>query len=197
MVKNVIVVALVLGLASIASAGFLATDGSAIPGFHGTQPFASGTMSADVDYAVYAPGSFPGDMFTPDPSGGAEYVYAYRVYPTGTKPITFLTVGLATGSGAHNATSLSLYAGAGGIPATAWSIQSSSAAAAFLAPELEDPFFSQVMIFTSPLPPTFDTASVGNGGKSDQKILTTPLVPEPASLAFIILGLGALIRRSR
>ncbi|MCY2955241.1 MAG: PEP-CTERM sorting domain-containing protein [Planctomycetota bacterium] len=195
MVKNVIVVALVLGLASIASAGFLATDGSAMPAFQGTQAFASGTMSADVDYAVYAPGNF-GNILTPDPSGGTDYVYAYQVMPTGTLPVTFLTVGLATGSGAQNEGTAPLYGAAGGIAPTAWSIQSSSAAAAFLIPELNAPSFSQVMLFTSPNGPTFGPASVGDGGNSDQQILTTP-VPEPASLAFLVLGLGALIRRSR
>jgi hypothetical protein len=195
MVKNVIIVALVLGLASIASAGFLATDGSAMPAFQGTQTFASGTMSANVDYAVYAPGNF-GNILTPDPSGGTDYVYAYQVMPTGILPVTVLTVGLATGSGAHNAGTAPLYGAAGGIAPSAWAIQSTSAAALFATPELDAPSFSQVMLFTSPNAPTFGPASVADGGKSDQQILTTP-IPEPASLAFLALGLGALLRRSR
>ncbi len=196
MVRNILVVALVLGIASFASAGFLATDATAMPGFVGSQAFASGSMTANVDYAVYAPGNFAGDALTPDPSGGTEYVYAYQVFPTGTDPVTFMTVGLVTGNGAHNATQYTLYGGAGGIPATAWTVQSSSAAAAFLIPELTSPSFSQVMVFTSPNPPTFTFASVGDGGQSDQQILPTP-IPEPAYLAFLALGLGALLRRAR
>jgi hypothetical protein len=150
-------------------------------------------MQAVVDYAVYAPGSF-GDILTPDPSGGSEYVYAYQIIPTDTLPVTFLTIGLSVP--ADNAVAAPLWGLTGGIPATAWTIQSQGVAAAFLAPELQAPYYSRVLIFTSRYAPGFASASVGNGGKSDQQTLPSP-IPEPGSLALATLAIGALLRRSR
>lgn len=192
MLKHSFVFCLALGFASVASAGFLATDPVALPGFKGSQPFVSGTLNVNVDYAVFAPGAYP---IAEDPSLGSEFVYAYQIFPHDFKPVTFFTVGLAV-SGTHNPAIDLLHATIGGTPPTAWTIQSSSAVGAFFTPNLLSPAYSPVLIFTSAKIPGFGPASVGDGGLSSQQTLPTP-IPEPASLAFGLLAAGALLRRSR
>ena len=92
--KTIGLLLVALAIASTASAGVLATDGNAIGAFQGSVNMANSfqpipgyplfyNVNADVDFAVYAPnlGSSNFDLtFGPgaDPSGGADFVYAYR-----------------------------------------------------------------------------------------------------------------------
>jgi hypothetical protein len=197
MVRTILVVGVMLGLVSVASAGFLSTDPAAM--LKGSQGFSSGTLAANVDYAVYAPGQYPDDGLTGnDPSNGAEYVYAYQVFNTGASPITFLSVGhQGPGAAVHNATPDALHATVGGIAPTLWVALSTSVVGAFNSVQIQPPQHSEVLLFTSPNAPTFRAASVANSGQSNQQTLPTPVVPEPAGLALATLALGALLRRSR
>ena len=83
-----------------AQASLLASDPLAMAAWQGTRTFYAVddvyTLNVTVDYAVYAPGQFPGT----DPSGGADFVYAYEIFNTlnpASVEVTILTVGLAPG----------------------------------------------------------------------------------------------------
>ena len=91
----------VLLVAAPASAVILPVDGNAMPGWQGTRLFQDSfytfQLSANVDFAVYEPGAFDITFgIGADPSGGAEYVYAYQIHNhlTDTSTISALTVGL-------------------------------------------------------------------------------------------------------
>lgn len=85
---------------STALAGPLAGHANSIPAFTGSTPFASGTLSGYVDYAVFLPGDYPGYAgYTPTPG---ELVYAYQITVTGTAPVSVLTVGIDPGNPVDN-----------------------------------------------------------------------------------------------
>jgi hypothetical protein len=199
MSKKCFVVGLLFCLAAVsaAQAGLLASDPNGMVGFTGSMNFASGTMSATVDYAVFSPGTYPNDFITgKDPSNGTEYVYAYQVFPTGQDPTTTLAVGRIAPNVAHNAMVDALHVTVGGVQPSTWNVLSSSVYATFMTPELESPNHSRVLLFTSPSAPGWAPGSVGNGGQSDQKTLPTP-IPEPAGLlGMLAVGYG-LLRRVR
>ena len=110
--KTIGLLLVALAVASTASAGVLATDGNAIGAFQGSVNMANSfqpipgyplfyNVNADVDFAVYAPnlGNSNFDQtFGPgaDPSGGADFVYAYQVFNLASmsSSITSFSVGL-------------------------------------------------------------------------------------------------------
>lgn len=195
-VLGLAVSALFLGGAS-AQAGLLsASSGGAIAGFTGTQLFDDDffgfTVSANVDYAVFAPGTFP----FADPSGGTDYVYAYQIENLDSD-VNKLTVGLdgdePLGSigfisdvGLTDPTA-SAYVGAGPTSA-AWDFTSPGA--------LTINNSSAVLFFTSSAAPEWDSATVDAAWANSQN-LPSPL-PEPAALGLMAMGLGlACVRRRR
>ncbi|GMU23922.1 MAG: hypothetical protein AMXMBFR13_39990 [Phycisphaerae bacterium] len=184
-IRTLVSIVVVL-LASSAFAGPLATDAAGLPAFTGSANFASGALTAVMDYSVFAPGAYTGA----DPSGGSEYVYAYQVFNTSTsRNINGFSVGLLAGGGAHNESADAGYPMVGGVAPTFVSIGATSMAADFVAPEILTGGFSQVVILTSPLGPTFASASVQSGGLQAQNLAPTP-IPEPTSL--LLLGLMGL-----
>ena len=95
----------VLLIASPASAGTLASDTNALPGWHGTQMFSGSAYGsgmapffhADVDYAVYELDKFKDSFPSQDTTGWNDYVYTYQIFNTGIlteESIKFFTVGL-------------------------------------------------------------------------------------------------------
>ena len=87
-----------------AGAGVLDGDGSAL--FSGTKTLTDSMMMVDpvdVEYAVYAKGQFDLSFPGADPTGGAEYVFAYQLYgdPLGMFPwdnLFGLSVGIMDGA---------------------------------------------------------------------------------------------------
>jgi len=198
------VLVLAWGWALPAHAGILTTGAGFLKG---TEHFAGssslGSLDANVDYAVYAPGNYPGT----DPSSGHEFVYAYQIFALGdaTLPLSTLTVGVAYDSststnvsGGHNATYDPAYPdNTGAHPIVESLTPSSSSFLSLFAPGISPGGHSAILLFTSPNPPTFTSASVQNGGVSDQELLPSP-IPEPGTLALAGIGAGlVLVRRRR
>jgi hypothetical protein len=201
-------------LTGVAAAGPLPLDpnGMGAP-WQGTASFSgttgANTLNAQVDYAVYAPGQFgtsaalgaPGH--TPaDPSGGADYVYAYEIFngvPAGTVIDLNLSVGLASGAIPNGSTNITNDPGtpAGGVApslsqfipgsdpeqAAKWSYTTGLAVGAH----------SDILIFTSPFPPQFFLSSMQGGHAT---IASSPLpspTPEPATATLSIIGVVCLL----
>jgi hypothetical protein len=184
---------------SSANAGVLVSGGGGIPAFTGTQLFdnsaATFTVSANVDYAVFAPGAFGVAFPGEDTSGGAHYVYAYQIFNLDTDVLR-LTVGLdgdeSLGSIGFISDGLvnpsdSLYVGAGPTSA-AWDFDPAT---------LTNGLSSAILFFTSPGAPEMDSAVV-EAEFVDSHDLPSPL-PEPATLSLVALGTGIVFfgRRRR
>jgi len=150
-----------------AYSAILATDANAIAGFHGTRDFsttiATLSMKGEVDYAVYAPGQFkltfgPGS----DPSNDTRYVYAYQMHNTGgaaDRDLGFLSVGF-DGPGGSNPQNISFLNNNLGDDPSASTLSPTSgppynSATWNFATPIPDARFSEILLFTSPLPPSF------------------------------------------
>jgi len=196
----------VLGTAAVvaltagsASAGLLAANsGGAIPAYTGSVNFAGGllsfTVDADVDYAVFAPGTFEAAFPGQDPSGGTEYVYAYQITNNDTD-VSKLTVGL---DGDEPLGSIGFVSDVSSTdPTASLFVGTTSAAWDFTVPNpLVNGAESSVLIFTSAAAPEWDSGTV-EASFPDSQQLPSPL-PEPASLGLVALGLGLVsVRRHR
>jgi hypothetical protein len=179
-------------------------DGGVPTTWQGTQayfapaPVGGGQLKADVDFAVFAPGQF-GLSYggAADPSGGAHYVYAYQVHNTapgavGDRSISMMTVGL---DGNESPAGIGFVLAGGLAPSSASFIPAgpphTSAGWSFTGALLAPTMTSEILIFTSPHGPEFDTASL-LGGINNTQMLPSP-VPEPTSVVLFILGAAALL----
>ena len=183
-----------LGASLCASAGLaLSADTSAMTGWYGTLQLDNGIgLAANVDYAVYAPGTFGGSVPT------NEYVYAYQAFSIGSVAVSTMTVGILEGNGAANAqTDLTHGVSDGILPTYRLLLPGSSFYTAFLSPLLTANTHSVVLLFTSPNGPVKTNASVINSGQSAQVFGAPTPLPEPATLVLLGLSGLAVIRRHR
>ena len=215
-----VTLAAVLIAASLAVGGPLSIDENAMSDWQGTKAFSgSGAglgfppfFSADVDYAVYAPGqfqlSFPGLSFPGyDPSGGSDYyVYAYQIFHTGPASddsLSQFTVGLD----GDEILGGSSYVAGTGIAPNSLSLTDTSSVWNYpgnpIPPGEPDPS-SAVLIFTSANFPELDTSTLsGPVATVDTQLLPSPssVVPEPGTVTMIfvasvtLLGYFRLVRR--
>jgi hypothetical protein len=211
-----------LQLSSVALAGPLATDATALPGWFGSKNFVGANFSsvpitATIDYAVYAPGDFSvspalqGTLMNPssppDPSGGAHYVYAYQIHTTSLQGVKDLTIGLTAGAVALGSTNIGNYSfdpEFGSAPSTSTFIEVPAvrvANAKFTRTALVlQNTHSTILYFTSEYGPQWFQSSIGGGGSFlAQETLPSP-VPEPATLVLagtclLIVGVRRLLRR--
>jgi hypothetical protein len=206
-----------VSLVNVGIAGPLTTDPNALSAWQGTTLFSgtvgSFTLKANVDFAVYAPGQFgtsaamgfPGHS-PADPSGGAEYVYAYEIFNSvsGGNAIDLnLSVGLAVGgipNGSTNITNDPLTP-AGGIAPDAstfipgtdpeqsakWSYNNGLAIGAH----------SDILIFTSPFAPQLLLSSMQGGHATTASSPLPSPVPEPATMTLSLVSSAALIGFAR
>jgi PEP-CTERM motif len=210
--------ALALGVAMSATnaqAGPLPLDPNAI--WHGTSAplffsiSGGGTtfeISASVQYAVYNPGKFDLSFGAgADPSNGSQYVYAYQVYNTGAngpttvaEAISFFSVGLGANANAQNIEALPLVNGNFGQLPSSESFGGSppnSAGWFYSVTPLGLAAQSQILLFTSPHGPTYQSSGVTGNGLSASQPLPSP-APEPSSVILLVMGgLVALVTRRR
>ena len=176
-----------------------------------TQFFSTnGVRSLDitVDYAVFSPGQFPGN-YTPFAGFAAppanDFVYAYQVYNTGVanggmSTTQFSQLGIDTlgpiSSIGKDQSGVGPTGDAGGINTNFAFLSQQGASYLFLIPSIQVDQYSIVLLYSSPIGPSFSNATVYDSGLSASGNLPTP-VPAPASAALALLGLGAAARRRR
>ena len=193
---SLIVLALFL-MATPALAGPLAGHANAIPGFTGSTPFAFGTLTGYVDYAVFLPGDYPGYAnYTPTPG---ELAYTYQVYVTGTAPVTVFTVDIDPSSPVDN---IGYFFDGDGtqIPFDYFFV---SGGAEWDFDGIVQGDASVGLAFSSPNLPVDYTGNVVDTGQSAFVIpLPSPgpvPIPEPSTLVLgsVAVGLGLLLARRR
>lgn len=177
-------------------------QGTSVPYYNQTYLAANNTtyeLDAHVEYAVYAPGQFSTSsaLGSPtDPSGGADYIYAYEFFntsptntnsnlgPVGVKIQNF-TVSLLAGAVptfstvAHNSTTPE----AGMAPAaslTHFNASFNSAVWGFVV-QPGTGTHSDILILASPNPPTWMSSGMTATNTTDSHLLPSP-VPEPSSM---------------
>ena len=212
-------VAVLLLMATQASAGVLAGDANAMGGpLQGnkvlTEPI---TDPVDVEYAVYAPGQFNLSFPGADPTGGTEYVFAYQLCGRADgfmfwDDLLGLSVGIMDESAPFSAPGLPV-GNVGFVeldptasPSNMWVDRLANGVATSVRWEYT-PFSlmrgicGDVLYYTSPQGPApvpdWDNSNVGTlMGAVQYETLPHP-VPEPTTLLLLAVGAGALRRRKR
>lgn len=172
-------------------------------GFFGTRSYtltAGGdTLTADVDYAVYAPTDYPGV----DPSAGSDHVYVYQVFnaAASTVDVAFFSIGLEDGSGAdHEGDDTSVGApGTAGGQSPSLAVVSGTSVYWLFDPQIAPAAWSTTLIFTSPASPTWKSGALADGGlpTPGDGPLPSP-TPEPVTIALMATGLALVgIGRAR
>ena len=211
------VIAMAIGFAVPASAGVLETGTGAMPGWFGETTIMDGGgmyFNAGVEFAVYAPGVFDTVFGSgADPSGGTEVVYAYQFFnygPLTGAPLVKVTVGLdanepftgsplgnvgflaGTGTFAPNPTS-------GAIAADLFSVRWD-----FLSPNMIGTGQnSDILIYTCPTLPEWGNVAAQNAYGLQHTVLASvpnpglTFVPEPGTMALVMVGGIALLRKRR
>jgi hypothetical protein len=188
--------------ATQAFAGPLAVDTTSIAGFHGTTPYQGFDLSNNptgltgtVDYAVWAPGTFPGAFAG---FSASDYVYAYQVHETGTAPLSSFSVALSAPADTLNIGDFTGNNGfglvAGDASNLAFIIDMDSANWQF--DGVVQGGFTDGLAFSSPNGPTMSTgATIDDGSVGFVIPLPSPVVPEPGTLTLASCGVAVLVLR--
>lgn len=206
-IKRLLPAVLVLLLAaSPALAGPLPTDANAIVGWKGSTQFSDSNggfnLVIDIEYAVYAPGQFGSSAalgLPADPSGGADFVYAYQALNDvllSTTNIINLSVGITPGAVPNGSTNVGFVPGFGLNPNLAQFIPAgdpkTSARWTWAAPLLNPGLTSTVLYFTSPYGPDLVLSSITGGHATfDSTALPSP-VPEPSTFLLVAIAAACL-----
>jgi hypothetical protein len=202
-------IAVLVLLASSASGGALYGDGAALS--YGSTPFGPtkiaagdiGTMTATVEWAIYAPAAFGASValglpVAADPSAGTEYVYAYEIFnaSSGSSTLSSFSVGLypdvitsvsnkgwLVNTGGMTPVKVEFIPVAGPID-DATNVKWSFTSAPFLAAGTH----SHYLLFTSPYGPGTKMSSLAGFTATRNVALPTPVVPEPSTVLLGLIG---------
>lgn len=179
-------------------AGYLAGDTSAYAGWYGSSSFDDGAeLKGYVDWAVYAPGSWPASFnfgsFSLDTS---QLLYTYEVFSEGDDPVTFSLVPInGPGQDAGWFTGTGVSSSVDGEVPTSWFVADFSAAF-WTFDGLTTGEQSKGLMFTSPNIPEMSSALMQDGGSSaialDVPAPSPVEIPEPGTMTLAILGLASL-----
>lgn len=192
-------IALVLVFAPVASAGILDGHADAYSGWTGSVPFVSGTLTGDIDYAVFTAADFNANFGGAGYAPGDDLVYAYQVFNTGIVFLSAEIVGIANPANTIGTFNDLNVAGDKDASDLGFDL-SGNAFWQFDAPnEIETGESSWGLAFSSPNTPMSGIGVVLNGGQNALQLdIPTPgadPIPEPGSL--LLLAVGALAARSR
>jgi len=178
-------------------------------------PFFNDEVTAEVDWAAFAPNDFQlylndEGIIAPDPSGPFEVVYAYQIVSisAASPGISTLTVGVDDTDARGSVLPPSFVPTGGGseVAPTSGGDQTTSMAWFFNGALLQVGDTTGLLVFTSPFAPELDGLQVNAGLASPNP---SPLVasisdrlfeqeiPEPSSMALLLLGSFAVMARSR
>ena len=155
--------------------------------------------AADVDYAVYAPGDYPGIYSGAD----SKFIYAYQIFneSSSTATLASFSVGLLEDAFVVSCGDDATYGAAGGVSPLLSRLVGSPATSAQWTIDVDAAENTTVLVASSPFGYTFGSAALANGGESATMSVPTPSadlgIPEPATLSLLVLGGLALIRRRR
>ncbi len=201
--KSSLLACLLTVCVSQAFAGPLAVDTTSIAGFHNTTSFQGYDLflnptglTGTIDYAVWAPGTFPGSFAG---FSASDYVYAYQLHETGLAPLSSVSIVL---TGPADTLNIGDFSGNNGFGPVA----GNPSIAAFIIPfDSANWSFDGVaqgnstdgLAFSSPNGPIWSTGSTIDDGSVGILIPVpspNPIrVPEPATVTLASFGLAVLI----
>ena len=167
----------------------------------GTAAFDSGAgLNGTIDYCVYQPNMYPaGGDYTPTPN---EFVYAYQVYVTGSVPAVLFSVGMLDSNEANNLSDDLNNGQLGGDDPDLvyWTGSDPNLLAAnweWTTAGLTT--YSDVLVYSSINAPLWYLGSIQDGGQGASALVPSPsdVIPEPAALSLLALGVVAVLRRKR
>ena len=194
-ITSITALALIVAIPSIASAT-LSTDSHAIHDFNGQSTFSGPALVGHIDYAVYAPGHYTGSLTLPSD----KYVYCYQLFddPGSTVNIDSFYVGLypsmSSTIGNVGFDSADPYAVLGGTNPFAQYILSQSVLYLFAATPISTGQHSTVLLFTSDAAPIMGSGVVSSGFAGGTVVSIPTVIPEPATLLILTLGVPAISR---
>lgn len=158
----------------------------------GSQSFGTPVWAATVEYAVYAPGMYPGAQA----DKASDYVYAYQVFSDAASIYNLdqFSLSLATGAFVVHAGFDSTFGTLAGIDPLLSTFIGTPPSTGTWALDIPAGQHSSVLTFASPNTYTLTSAIVANGGNGASHPLPSPL-PEPATISLLVLGGLAAIRR--
>jgi len=194
---------------SAAIGGPLATTGDALNNgggpdggiWRGTNLLAGGSFSGDVDFAVFAPGSFQtfldgeyGGGTYNDPTNGAEFIYAFQV-AAANGAIQTLNAGLDMGADTGSLGSPQSFAASGDTGPNTTTFNDTSArwdwgfASSIAAGQTSDLLFYSSNVGPKPDQVTIGSQFLLDQADSGQFDYASP-VPEPTSAFILFVGIG-------
>ncbi|MCA9101744.1 MAG: PEP-CTERM sorting domain-containing protein [Pirellulales bacterium] len=198
-----------LAASTQALAGPLATTGDALsPGgpdsgyWRGSHQLVGGTFAGTVDFAVFAPGDFQSYLDTTygggayaDPTGGAEYIYAFQFSSDSGSTIQRLNAGYDLGADIGSLAAPGYFAGSGDTSPVSTAYNSTSAVWSWgFGASVANGQTSDLLFYSSNWAPKPDFTTLGAQYLLDQadsgpNDYASPAIPEPTSLFSLIIAL--------
>jgi hypothetical protein len=196
--------------ATQAFAGPLAIDTTSIAGFHGTTPYQGfnndntpSGLFGTVDYAVWAPGTWPPGTFTG--FSASDYVYTYQLNESAQATAALSSFAVVL-TGPTDDTNIGDFHGSNGFGLVAGQHSLGGANAPFIIPQdsanwsfagIAPGTSSDGLAYSSPNPPTWSSGTAIDDG-SVANFYPIPSsspgnVPEPGTLTLASCGVGVLV----